>query len=322
MPTLTWQGRALPLEAGETVLDALERAGEKVPSSCRVGACQACLVRARGGAVPPGAQKALRPALVEQGYFLACQALPVGDLEVAPADDLPQVRATVARIDRPAADVVRIALAPGEAFAYRAGQFVHVARADGLTRAYSLASVPGDPLLELHVKRAPGGAMSGYLCEALAPGDVLTLRGPAGSCCYEGGRPAQPLLLAGTGTGLAPLLGIARDALARGHAGPITLLHGALTAAGLYADEALRDLAARHPTFRYAPSVLDAGPDDPRAGAIRAHVARALQAAPGARVFLCGPPETVGPLQRDAFLAGVKLRDLLVDAFVTAAPAR
>lgn len=322
MPTLTWRGRELPLEVGETVLDALERAGEKVASSCRVGACQSCLVRARDGALPAGAQKGLRPALVEQGYFLACQARPDDDLEAAPADDLPQLRATVARIERPAADVARIFLEADGAFAYRAGQFVHVARADGLTRPYSLASVPGDALLELHVKRAPSGAMSGYLCEALAPDDILTLRGPAGSCCYDDSRPAQPLLLAGTGTGLAPLLGVARDALARGHTGAITLLHGALTAAGLYADEALRDLAARHPTFRYAPSVLDAAPDDPRSGALRDHLASALQVTPGARVFLCGPPETVGPLQRDAFLAGVKLRDLLVDAFVTAAPAR
>ncbi|MFO0610835.1 MAG: 2Fe-2S iron-sulfur cluster binding domain-containing protein [Polyangiales bacterium] len=322
MPTLTWQGRALALDAGETVLDVLDRAGERVASSCRVGACQSCLVRARGGAPPAGAQKGLRPALAEQGYFLACQARPDNDLEAAPADDLPRVRAAVVRVERPAADVARIFLAPEAPFAYRAGQFVHVARADGLTRPYSLAGVPDDAHLELHVRRAPGGAMSGYLCDALAPGDVLTLRGPAGSCCYENGRPSQPLVLAGTGTGLAPLLGVARDALARGHEGPITLLHGAVTAAGLYADDVLTALAARHPTLRYAPSVLDAPPGDPRGGAIRERLGRALREAPGARVFLCGPPETVGPMQRDAFLGGVKLRDLLVDAFVTAPPAR
>lgn len=322
MPTLTWQGRVLSLHGEDTVLDALERAGEKVPSSCRVGACQSCLVRAREGTPPPGSQKGLRPTLAEQGYFLACQARPHDNLVIAPADDLSQQRATVTRIMRPAANVACIFLAPTDPLAYRAGQFVHVARADGLTRPYSLASVPDDPCLELHVRRAPGGAMSGYLCDVLAPGDVLWVRGPTGSCCYEEGRPTQPLILAGTGTGLAPLLGVVRDALARGHTGPITLVHGAVTTAGLYANDALTALAAQHPALRYAPCVLEAPPDDPRGGAIREHLARALRSTPGARVFLCGPPETVAPMQRDAFLGGVKLRDLLVDAFVTAAPVR
>lgn len=322
MVTLSWRGRAIPYEAGETVLDALGRAGVAVASSCRVGACQSCLVRATLGAPAPAAQKGLRATLVEQGYFLACQARLDADLDVAPADDLPLVRATVARIERPAHDVARIFLAPDAPFAYRAGQFVHVVRADGLTRPYSLASTPDDALLELHVKRLRGGAMSGHLCDEVSPGDALALRGPAGACCYDEGRPAQPLLLAGTGTGLAPLLGVVRDALARGHTGPIALHHGALSPPGLYAHEALTALAAAHANVTYAPCVLEGEAGDARVGDLRERFAHALRALPGARVFLCGPPETLKPLQRDAFLGGTRLADLLVDAFVTAAPSR
>jgi ferredoxin-NADP reductase len=184
--------------------------------------------------------------------------------------------------------------------------------------------------------------MSNHLHDAVRVGDRLTVRGPGRDCFYTEGRPRDPLLLAGTGTGLAPLLGIARDALARGHLGPIRLIHGALTAAGLYADAELRALARAHPTFRYEPCVLQPPSSSPspspapspaptgesRASEVDAipfralpdQVLDALREHPGGRVFLCGPPELVVGLRRRVFLVGVPLADILADAFITAAP--
>lgn len=316
MATLTWQGRTLAC-GDESVLDALQRAGIAVPSSCRAGACQSCLVRAVSGAVPTGAQKGLRASLVEQGFFLACQARLTDDLTAAPADDLPVTAATVLRVERAADDVARVFLRAGGDFEARGGQFVHVVRDDGLTRPYSLANRTGDDALELHVRRVANGAMSPWLCD-LTAGATLRLRGPSGECVYRRDRPAQPLVLAATGTGLAPLLGVLRDALDAGHTAPITLVHGALTDAGLYEDERLRAMAAAHPALRYEPAVLHAPEGDPRRGEFRARVAAVVEATKGARVHLCGPPETLRPVQRDTFLAGVPLGDIAADLFVTA----
>ena len=58
--------------------------------------------------------------------------------------------------------------------------------------------------------------MSGWLGTEARPGEAVRLQGPVGECFYVPGQPEQPLLLAGTGTGLAPLYGIVRDALAAG----------------------------------------------------------------------------------------------------------
>src|ERR1019366_6954129 len=122
---------------------------------------------------------------------------------------------------------------------YRAGQFVSLFREDGLARSYSLASLPGEGALELHVRKIPGGAMSGWLysqalhSQALhsqsldraqpgaQSGVPVWIQGPSGNCFYVPGKADEPLLLAGAGTGLAPLYGIARDALQQGHSGPI-----------------------------------------------------------------------------------------------------
>jgi ferredoxin-NADP reductase/ferredoxin len=347
MATVTWKGQALALAPDETVLEGLLRHGIAVAASCRVGVCQSCLLRAARGPIPDAAQKGLGATLRARGYFLACRWRPDGasDLvEIADQATLPSIAAVVRTLDRPGADVLRLGLETEAPFAYRAGQFVSLARADGLTRSYSLASLPAIEAqatwLEIHVKRLHGGQMSNYLHDGVRVGDRLTVRGPGGDCFYTEGRPRDPLLLAGTGTGLAPLLGIARDALARGHLGPIRLIHGALTAAGLYADAELRALARAHPTFRYEPCVLQPSSPCPcpcpspaptgefRAGegdaipvrALPDQVLDALREHPGVRAFLCGPPELVVGLRRRVFLAGVPLADILADAFITAAP--
>ncbi len=317
MATLTWRGRTLECGDG-TVLDALARDGIHVPSSCRVGACQSCLVRAVSGALPREAQKGLGAALASQGYFLACQARLTGDLVAAPADDLPRVPVRVTVIERLTSDIARIHLVADEPFVWRAGQFVHLERADGLTRPYSVASATGDGSIELHVKRLAEGAMSRYLFDDIVVGTQLQVRGPSGECVYQPSSRNAPLVLAGTGTGLAPLLGVLRDALAAGHSGPIEIHHGALVESGLYADSLLAELADQYTGLMYFPCILQGDPGDVRVASLRERVAAALRGKADAQVFLCGPPETMRPIQRDAFLAGMPLAALHSDLFVTA----
>jgi CDP-4-dehydro-6-deoxyglucose reductase len=324
MPTVDCDGVRVALAAGETVLEGLLRAGVAVPHGCRAGACRACLVRATGGTPPRRAQADLQEALRGQGYFLACSATPTEDLSVsltaAAALDIP---AHISSIDLLSRDVVRVRLLPEHPLPYRAGQFVTLARPDGLARSYSLASLPLDgPALELHVRRLPGGRMSTWLADPATVGARVALRGPSGSCCYPRGEAAaQPLVLVGTGTGLAPLWGVLRDALDAGHHGPITLLHGARTGAGLYLVDELLALAARHPSFTYRRCVLTAEEDGGvEVGAIDRVLLGHFPSLGGHRVFLCGDAELVLPLRRKVFLAGASLAEIHADAFINAPP--
>jgi ferredoxin-NADP reductase len=162
--------------------------------------------------------------------------------------------------------------------------------------------------------------MSTWLCAEARLGDAVRIQGPAGECFYLPGRPEQSLLLAGTGTGLAPLYGIVRDALAQGHTGPLWLFHGAREPQGLYLVEQLRELASRHSNLHYRPSVLEGrlgegvhvGPLD---ALLRAECPKPV----GWRAFLCGNPEQVLSLRKKLFLAGLSLKDIHADAFLPSA---
>jgi NAD(P)H-flavin reductase/ferredoxin len=319
MARVRYEAQWYPLEPHESVLDGLLRQGHSVPHACKAGVCQSCLLRAASGAVPEKAQVGLKETLKARNYFLACSCrLEAGtELELAGGAEELQVPARLESLELLSEDVLRVRLRPEAPFEYRAGQYLTLLRADGLARSYSVASLPGEETLELHVRLLPGGAMSGWLRTEARPGEAVRLQGPAGECFYVPGRPEQPLLLAGTGTGLAPLYGIVRDALAQGHTGPIWLFHGARDARGLYLVEALRELAARYSNLHYRPSVLEGRLGEGIAvGALDALIRAECPKPVGWRAFLCGNPELVVSLRKKLFLAGLSLKDIHADAFL------
>lgn len=317
---IVFEGKTIELLPGETVLGGIEREGGEVPFFCRRGVCQACVLRATKGSVPPLAQKGLRDAHRRQAVFLSCVCQPSEDLEVERCGISERVASRIERVEPLSADVLRVQLAVPEGFAYAAGQYIQLERADGLMRPYSIASLPGDSI-ELHVARLPGGAMSGWLAGAV--GEPIGIRGPFGECSYVD-EPDRPLLLAGTGTGLAPLIGVVRAALAAGHRAPIRLYHGSLARAGLYLWSELEQIAARSEALSVVGSVLNGDPEAPGRVTIVNTPLDQLVLGSGVawrdqRVYLCGHPELVQKLQKKIYIGGGALERIHVDPFVAPA---
>lgn len=325
MPRITWQGNHHELQEDETVLDALIRVGASVSYACRGGVCQTCMLRAVAGDPGEAARRGLNEEQRAQGAFLPCICRPDTDLEVAPMQaEKPVTAATVVSKTPLGAGILRLRLAPREPIIYRAGQFVNVHADDGLVRSYSIASVPAldEGEIELHVRRLPGGRVSGWLHEVLREGDELRVQGPVGDCCYVPGEPERPLLLIGTGSGLAPLWGIVREALHSGHTGPIYLYHGSRDAKGLYLRNELRALTEKHgERFHYIPCI--SGPEAPadcRSGRASDIALSDHPKLSGWRAYICGHPQMVDQTRRRIFLAGARLSDILADAFTVAEP--
>ncbi|MDZ4774170.1 MAG: 2Fe-2S iron-sulfur cluster binding domain-containing protein [Planctomycetota bacterium] len=311
--------RRIVVRTGESVLDACERSGVEIQSSCRAGLCHLCRVRAIAGVPPPESQIGLDHADAAEGWFLACRARPSGALSVT-LDGAAGARARVRLVERVwlAKSVIRARFEWLDTFPHRAGQFVELVRSDGLSRSYSIAGVPAlDPYLDLHVRIFEKGAMSAWLAHEAEITTELEVRGPGGKCVYAPASLDQPLLLAATGTGLAPLIGVAREALAAGHRGRIVLFHGGLDENALYLQDVLRNLAATHAHFIYQPGVLR-GPAAAgvEIGPLAEVIDRRFPDLEGWRVHLCGAPELVELLRRQCYLSGAALRDIVADPFV------
>lgn len=322
----------------ESVLDCLQSAGAKIPSGCRTGSCQSCMLRLVDGVTPPEAQRGVKDTLRTRGFFLACQARPTVDIVVTTeANAADSYTAQVLSSQLLSADVLQLRLVPTRPFPYFPGQFLNLVQqlnGELLIRSYSIASIPNqDTYLELHLRLVPQGRMTTF-AQTLKVGDTVQLRGPSGDCFYVAGRPDQPLLLIGTGTGLAPLYGILREALRSGHQGPITLLHGAQNPSGLYLVSELSALAQQHANLTYVPCVLQSSTlftsAAPAAawsaavplveGSLSQQLAARFPKLAGFRVFLCGAPALVQALRRQIFLAGASSREIFADAFAMAPP--
>ena len=319
MPTIRYEHNVFDTRPGESILDACLRQGINIPFSCRGGICQACLRRSVCGDVPAIAQTGLLASLKERGYFLACQCVPTGDMEFATPDpDDLYIPAAVHAKEQLAADICRLLLEPASAIEWRPGQFINLRRSDGLARSYSIASIAEeDFFIELHVQRMPGGALSNWIFDTLAVGDEVELQGPIGHCYYSAARRVQPLLLIGTGTGLAPLIAVVRDALRRGHDGPIHLYHGSREAEGQYLRSTLRALEAAHPNFHYTSCVLrDVVPEGYHAGRVDAIAFARHPDIHGWQVYLAGATEIVDAAEMQALSRGVRQDEIFADPFL------
>lgn len=320
MITLTFAGQVYTCQPEETVLECLTRHGVALPSSCHAGICQTCLMRSYSGNPPETAQKGLKSTLQAQNYFLACICHPKEDMEIGL---LPQKQAwnTVTLIEKQAVadNIYRIRLSLSDDFSYEPGQYINIKSPVEAIRSYSLASVKSEDYLELHIKHIPDGKVSTWLCKDLKKDDCLSINGPIGNCFYvppTDTSPAKPILLAGTGTGLAPLYGILRTALLTNHDAPVHLFHGSLTPDGLYLVDELLQLAQEYPQFSYTPCVLKNGQAGlHQNGAIQDLIKASYPKLSGWQIYLCGDPAIIKILRMQCFLSGAGMEDIFSDPF-------
>ena len=184
-----------------------------------------------------------------------------------------------------------LAIEGDEPFRWLAGQHVTL-RPDLPGRessAFSIAAAPNQAgLKELTLAVANGAE----LLEHADIGARVAVDGPFGTLTWH---PAPGALLAGAGTGLAPLRAIVHGALAADENTPITLVAGNRREGDLLWHGELLALAAEHPRFRYEPVLSLPGPGYAgRLGHVQDHFADAAGRLPrGFHSYLCGSTRMV-----------------------------
>ena len=317
MASVLFENKSYDIAEGESVLDALLRHELSPSYSCMSGVCQTCKLQAiEDSPLPEASQSELTPQEKSQNWFLACQCYPQNDIVIKGAAQTYKTKIIESTILN--SYVCRLRLEKVD-ISFQAGQFINVEGPNGLSRSYSLASLPEEDFLELHIAKVENGRVSSWLHE-LNEGDELTISEASGQCYYLDTFSERPLVMAATGTGLAPLYGIVRDALNKGHKGSIDLYHAAGTIDKLYYISELKSLAEQHEQLTYHPCLkaADAQLSEAEIGDVR-EIVKARPLTGKEAGFLCGNPIMVNNIKKALYLSGTAMSDILSDPFVKAA---
>lgn len=192
---------------------------------------------------------------------------------------------------------------------FEAGQWIAIPLDEKTVRPYSMASPPSERRgIRLGVDVAPAGAGSRFF-RALRVGDEVRFQPPLGTLTLIPGSSA-PVLMVAEAIGVVPFRSILLDQAARGFPRPMTLYLTADTPAHLLYDAELRDLAARHPAFRYRASV---SADD--RGSVLAAVARETGRLEGWEALLCGGAGLVKAARELCLAGGMERKKIRYEKF-------
>jgi ferredoxin-NADP reductase len=192
-------------------------------------------------------------------------------------------------------------------FSYRPGQFVTLLLTiDGeyIERSYSISSSPSRPhVLELTVKRVPGGHVSNWLCDHVMPGERLTIKGPAGKfSCFD--CPASKMLFIGAGSGITPMMSMSRWIVDTTTDMDVKFLVSFKSPADIIFRKELELISARHARFRVAVTLTSEWPGRTESwtgltGRFDQSMIHALVPDLDRRhVFLCGPEPFAAEVRR------------------------
>ncbi|RAS67069.1 ferredoxin-NADP reductase [Lentzea atacamensis] len=105
-------------------------------------------------------------------------------------------------------------------------------------RSYSISSASDGERIELAVQRVADGEVSPYLCDVLAVGDKIELRGPVGGWFVWRATDQAPVTLVAGGSGIAPLMSMIRARASEGSRVPFRLVYSVRTPEDvMFADE-------------------------------------------------------------------------------------
>jgi len=318
-------GHTFEVATGEGLLAAALHQGIGLPYGCHNGQCGSCAAQLLQGEVayPEGMPEVLREWSTDT--CLTCQAVPRGDLilrvqEVTTSGEV-EVRTLPCRAvakQQLNHDVIRLylKLPDNQRLRFFAGQYLDFILRDGRKRAFSIANAPhDDELIELHVRRVPGGEFTDYVFDNMQEKSILRIQAPLGTFTLrEDSR--RPLIFMGGGTGFAPIKGLIEHAFHIGIEHPMHLYWGVRTRRDLYLPDLPEQWAREHSNLTYTPVLSEPDADwTGRTGFVHEAVIADHPNLSGFDVYMSGPPIMVDAGRKAFGDYGLATDHMFSDAF-------
>lgn len=217
-------------------------------------------------------------------------------------------------------------------FDWTQGQYLTVRRDfDGteIRRSYSICTAPGTPC-QIAIKRVEGGAFSTWANEDLSPGDTLDTMPPAGRFHTPlDPQAATTYLLVAAGSGITPILSIARTVLIHEPLSRITLLYANRAVNSIMFQTELDDLKSQHLTRLQILHILKQDAQDIPLFTGRIDAAKLdalfdgwLDPTTFDRAFICGPEALMHTVSDSLQNHGMPKPDIHVELFASSQPGR
>ncbi|NMM28285.1 MAG: 2Fe-2S iron-sulfur cluster binding domain-containing protein [Glaciimonas sp.] len=301
---------------GDTVLRAALRAGVGFPYECNSGGCGSCKFEVLEGDVENLWPEA--PGLTERdrrkGRLLACQCRASTDLrikvritpEFLPVITPQRIRARFVAMNEITHDIRQFRFVTVGGADFLAGQYAMLAIPGVSTpRAYSMSNV-GNNEGEWHfqIRRVANGVATDKLFHHLHVGDEIEIDGPYG-LAYLRTEVTRDIVCAAGGSGLAPMVSIARKAAQSGmlKTRQLHFFYGGRTPSDICGETFLRELPGYGDRIHFHPVVSlphgDSGAHwSGETGFVHELVRRVFgDSLPGFEFYFAGPPPMTQTLQ-------------------------
>ena len=242
----------------------------------------------------------------------------------------------VADVERETADSVSLtfAIPPELAAEYRFEPGQHLGLRvrlgdEEMRRSYSICSAPHDNELRIAIKKVAGGRFSAWAVESLQPGAAIDVMTPEGRFHTQLDRNHTKHYVAfAAGSGITPILSLAKTILAREPRSSFTLVYGNRRQSGVMFHETLEDLKDRYVArfalynvFSRETQEVDLFNGRIDGAKVKAFLDTLIPAGTIDEAFVCGPASMIDDVEQALLAGGVPAVHVHVERFGTPATA-
>jgi CDP-4-dehydro-6-deoxyglucose reductase, E3 len=325
---------------GQNILEAALASGVQLPYACKTGGCGTCRGKITAGEWQSDSTY-LNSSEKSEGFALLCSTQACSDLVIEAQvieglADIPirKLPTRVKTIDLLSQDIIRLdlQLPTQQSFNFLSGQYIDILLRDGIRRSYSIANLPHEGFLELHIRHLAGGVFTDALfksylndvIESKIPTikikDILRIEGPLGTFFLR--ESERPIILLASGTGFAPIQSILKTMLQQKIERPTYLYWGGRKAPDIYAHSFCEELAKNNDWFKFIPVLSNhenaEGEWLGRVGFVHQAVLDDFIDLKDFEVYACGAPAMIEAAQNDFNKRNLPVEQFFADAFTNA----